>query len=164
MNEEPDLSRIHYAPDTGVFTWVRPASRRVQAGQEAGWLNDSGYVLVSLDGIKYRAHRLAWRIVYGYWPKNQIDHINGDRTDNRIVNLREATDAQNRQNTRKRVDNKSGYVGVYYASWANAWRAEIRVAGKQRKLGYFATPELAHAAYAKAKAEVHTFHLEVPQR
>ncbi len=158
------LSRIKYDPDTGDFTWVCPASRRVSAGQKAGWLNDSGYVLISLGGVKYRAHRLAWRIVYGYWPSDQLDHINGNRADNRIANLREATDAQNRQNTAKRIDNKSGYVGVYYAPWANAWRAEIRVAGVRRKLGYFSAPELAHAAYSKAKAELHTFHPEVPQR
>lgn len=158
------LFRIAYDPDTGHFTWLHPASRRVSVGDTAGWLNDSGYVLVSLEGHKHRAHRLAWRLAYGYWPAHQIDHINGARSDNRLVNLREATDAQNRQNMAKRADNKSGYVGVYYAPWAKAWRAEIRVDGQRKRLGYFADPITAHTAYAQAKKQMHTFHSEVPQR
>lgn len=152
-----DLSRLTYNPDTGLFTWVRPASRRALPGATAGWLNDSGYILISLDGVKYRAHRLAWRYVYGCWPQNQIDHINGNRADNRIVNLREATDAQNRQNMARRSDNRSGYAGVYWAAWANKWRAEIRVDNKRYRLGYFDAAEDAYAVYLKAKSEFHTF-------
>ena len=158
------LSRIIYDPDTGDFTWVRCANRRVSAGQKAGCLNYDGYVVISLGGVVYRAHRLAWHIVHGCWPSDQLDHINGNRADNRIANLREATAAQNHQNIAKRSDNKSGYPGVSYAPWASAWRAEIRVSGARRRIGYFSTPELAYAAYSKAKAELHTFHPEVPQR
>lgn len=159
-----NFSRIHYDAKTGIFTWLRPASHRVLINSIAGSYNDSGYIIISLDGVKIRAHRLAWRITYGYWPIEQIDHINGIRDDNRICNLREATNGQNRQNIAKRKDNKSGFIGVYYAKWANAWRAEIRIAGVRQRLGYFETPELAHKAYAKAKAELHIFHPEVPQR
>ena len=154
-NEE--INRLSYDPDTGVFIWVNPASHRAAKDTEAGWINDSGYRLISLNKIKYRAHWLAWYITYGYWPKNQLDHINGIRDDNRIANLREATDAQNRQNMAKRTDNKSGFVGVYYAKWANAWRAEIRANGVKHKLGYFKTPEIAYKAYLKAKEQLHTF-------
>ena len=157
MNIDKHLDCISYCPETGIFTWVTPFSHRVAKGDIAGWKNDSGYVLISINGVKTRAHRLAWRIMFGYWPSQQIDHINGIRDDNRIINLREATDAQNRQNMAKRTDNKSGFIGVYYAKWANSWRAEIRVNGKRHKLGYFDTPQSAHEAYVKAKKELHLF-------
>ena len=154
---KPKINRLSYCPTTGAFTWVIPASHRVNKGDTAGGINDNGYRIISLDKIKYRAHWLAWYISYGNWPKNQIDHINGVRDDNRLINLREATNAENRQNMGIRSDNKSGFIGVYYAKWANAWRAEIRVNGNRRKLGYFDAPEKAHLAYLNAKAQLHSF-------
>ena len=155
--DKPEINRLSYDAETGAFVWINPASRRAVKGEIAGWINDNGYRLISLNKCKYRAHWLAWYITYGVWPSHQLDHINGVRNDNRIANLREATDAENRQNMCKRTDNKSGFIGVYYAKWANAWRAEIRVNGVKRKLGYFKTPEIAYEAYLKAKAQLHTY-------
>lgn len=149
--------KLRYDPDTGEFFWLIKTARSVP-GQKAGWLNDSGYRLISVANKKYRAHHLAWYFTHGVWPADQLDHINGKRDDNRIVNLREATDAQNRQNMAKRVDNKSGRVGVYWAAWVGKWRAEIRVGGVKLRLGYFESLNDAATAYTAAKAQLHTFH------
>jgi hypothetical protein len=150
-------NKLRYDPETGDFFWLID-SPRTKIGQKAGWPNDSGYRLISVNGRKYRAHHLAWYFIYGVFPTNQLDHINGIRDDNRISNLREATDAQNRQNMAKRSDNKSGYIGVYWAAWANKWRAEIAANGVKRKLGYFNTIDDAVTAYLAAKAKIHQFH------
>jgi hypothetical protein len=150
-------NKLRYDPETGDFYWLVKSSR-ADVGQKAGWLNDNGYRLISVDGKKYRAHHLAWYFTHGVFPADQLDHINGVRDDNRIKNLREATDAQNRQNMAKRSDNKSGHIGVYWAAWANKWRAEIAVGGIKRKLGYFATIDDAITAYLSAKAQMHEFH------
>jgi len=150
-------NKLRYDSNTGEFFWLVKTARSVP-GQKAGWLNDSGYRLISVNGKKYRAHHLAWFFTHGVWPVDQLDHINGVRDDNRIDNLREATDAQNRQNMAKRVDNKSGHIGVYWAEWAGKWRAEIKAGGIRRRLGYFDSINDAITAYMNAKAQIHTFH------
>lgn len=144
-----------YDPETGIIRWmVRKGS--VQAGTVAGSPNDRGYIQIRIDKTTYRAHRLAWLIFYGRWPENQIDHINGIRTDNRIKNLREANAAQNAQNQRTASsDNKSGYLGV--SVFRNKWQAQIMVNGKNRYIGVYDTPEEAHEAYLAKKRELHEF-------
>jgi hypothetical protein len=92
----------------------------------------------------------------GEWPTHQVDHKNSVRNDNRWENLRLATNAQNQQNLRKaRADNSSGFLGVFPNK--NRWSAQIAINGKSKCLGTFDTPELAHAAYLKAKASIHEF-------
>jgi len=103
---------LFYDPETGLFTWIKKVkcSRR-EVGSIAGSDNGSGYIMIGIKAVNYKAHRLAWAFYYGYMPTRLIDHINGKRSDNRIINLREATDAQNSHNILKaRTDNK---VGLY---------------------------------------------------
>jgi hypothetical protein len=154
--------RLTYDPATGELRW-RPwslwnGSARC-VGKIAGGLTPDGYVNVALTYLgeqrKYRGHRIAFAMTYGRWPLHEIDHKNRVRSDNRIANLREATDLQNAQNARKRVDNNSGYVGV--SRNKKHWSARIRVNTKLRYLGCFASAEDAGRAYLAAKAQLHPF-------
>lgn len=139
-----------YDPETGVFTWRhQPGKGHRRAGSTAGHLHAStGYVTIWLDGASYLAHRLAWFYVHGFWPALYLDHINGDQADNRLCNLREATQSQNMANQhRQRTTNRSGYRGVSFNRDAGKWRAVVHVSRKQISLGYFNTPEAAKTAY-----------------
>lgn len=155
MNQERLKSLLHYDPIIGRWTWRITRGRLAPAGSNAGFRDKSGYVVIRVDRKLYRAHRLAWLYVTGKWPKDQIDHINGDRSDNRFRNLREATGFQNRANSRKRKDNTSGYKGVHWRQDANKWRARIHSNGKCVYLGYFSSKEGAHAAYISASKIYH---------
>lgn len=149
---------FRYDPETGQFTRRVAIGRHgcFVAGSVAGSLKKCGYIYVCVDHISHRAHRLAWLYVTGHWPADQIDHMDGDRTNNRIANLREATNAENRQNERKaRRSSKSGLLGV--TASGRRWRACIKLDGRTRQLGRFSTPEAAHMAYLAAKAELHPF-------
>ena len=146
---------VNYNPNTGLFTWAMPR-RKCRLGDKAGCKMRNGYIVIRLDDELFYAHRLAWFYSYNKWPEQQIDHINGDRADNRLENLREATNAQNAQNTQKmRVTNTSGFTGVRREN--KKWLAEIKVNYKPIRLGLFATPEEAHEAYLKAKQNLHPF-------
>jgi len=144
-----------YDQDTGVMTWVARPSKRVRLGSEAGSMNAYGYLRVRVEGRSYLVHRLAWLLSRGHWPTNQIDHINGIRTDNRISNLREATPLENQQNLKLRKNNSSGFIGVRKS--LARWQALIAVGGKRICLGSYATPEDAAEAYRLAKLKYHTF-------
>ena len=150
---EQARSRLDYDPATGEFHWS--ASVRVCGGKRAGKTDLRGYRHIKLMGRSYLAHRLAWLYVMGEWPVDQIDHINGDRADNRFCNLRLATHAQNMQNRAIGKNNTSGFMGVKFRR--NKWRAEIRAFGNIRWLGSFNSPEEAHAAYLDAKQSMHRF-------
>lgn len=147
---------LHYDPETGVFTnrVVRP---RTVLGAVAGGHDSYGYITISVDVRRYLAHRLAWLYVYGEWPSKNLDHINGVRDDNRIANLREATQAQNLQNRAAASIGRSGVLGVGWDSSRKKWVASIKHQGKARHLGRFSTVEGAQAAYLAAKAQLHTF-------
>ena len=101
------------------------------------------------------AHRVAWVMTHGEWPKEMIDHINGDRSDNRLCNLRQATRSQNLINSKLSSRNSSGFRGVSWCSAKQKWDARIYSATKLRLLGRFKTKEEAIAAYAAAAAELH---------
>lgn len=146
-----------YDPETGNFTRLVTSGLRSKKGTIAGCIDLTGYVRYSIDYGRYHGHRLVWLYVHGSWPKDQIDHINGIRHDNRLCNLRECTSAQNAQNMPVRSDNTSGFVGAHYFSANNNWQAGIRVNGKKYHIGVFKTAEEAHAAYVEAKARLHTF-------
>jgi hypothetical protein len=144
-----------YCKETGRLLWKpRP---RVFAGQPAGCANANGYVRIRLNQSNYWAHRLVWYWHSGNWPKEEIDHINGRRDDNRIENLRTASRPENRQNTISKKQRKGGLAGASFCSYTNRWRATIAKNGKKVSLGRFDTAEEAHEAYLKAKAELHTF-------
>jgi hypothetical protein len=143
---------LAYDPTSGGFAWRVDRGGLAKAGQIAGSRNGIGYVNIRVDGRDYSAHRLAWLHVTGAWPAGQIDHINGVRDDNRIANLREATNAQNQWN-RAHQGSVSGFKGVKWCKIQRKWRAELRKDGRKIHLGRFATVEEAHAAYCAAADE-----------
>lgn len=149
--------RLMHDRDTGELFWKVSHWKRVKAGNVAGDKYRNGYRRVCVDSKEYLAHRVVWMMAYGEWPTNEIDHINGDRADNRLCNLRLATSTQNKQNTGRRSDNKSGRVGVSWQKNLGKWQAAITVNRKQRHLGFYPDIESAAMAYAKAKAELHKF-------
>ncbi len=149
--------RLRYDEVAGELYWKVDHWKKVKAGGVAGDKYGNGYRRVCIDSQSYLAHRVVWLMVTGKWPELQVDHINGNRSDNRIQNLRLATSGDNHQNAGRRADNTSGLVGV--SRWKNTlkWRADITVAGRQKYLGTFEHPEDAHAAYLEAKSRLHTF-------
>ncbi len=146
---------LNYDATTGVFTWRTKTSRKVIVGREAGTLKPKGYLSIRIDGKPYYAHRLAWCHVYGSWPDDEIDHINGIRHDNRISNLRQASRKQNMEN-RVQPIGASGYRGVCWLEANQKWRASIVHNGKNIYLGLFDTAEEAAAMYSDAAAFFHT--------
>jgi hypothetical protein len=145
---------LHYDPETGVFT-RRVNTRGARAGSVAGCVQPRGYCRVTVDGQYYPVHRLAWLYMTGEWSDApMIDHINNDPSDNRWSNLREATSAQSRINTRRAKNNTTGYKGVVYLTRRRKYTARIMVNGRLLHLGHFDDPASAHAAYVFA-AEKH---------
>lgn len=146
---------LDYDPETGRFTWLQSVGKRIRAGFLAGTPKE-GYVVIQIQRKIYQAHRLAWLLGHGEDPVNQeTDHVNRDRSDNRLCNLRLATHAQNIQNIGKPRDNTSGYKGVSWHGKAQKWRAYITANGMRHYLGYFETPEDGHAAYVAAAEKLH---------
>lgn len=143
---------LHYDPKTGVFTWSIRSCRRFP-GMVLGSKNGEGYIHFDIDKIKYKAHQLAWLYMKGSFPEHEIDHINGNPSDNRFENLRQATHAENGKNRKKNKNNTSNFKGV--GIHKGRWRARIRVGYKLLDLGYFDTPEEAHAAYCLSAKQEH---------
>mgnify|MGYP000865143873 FL=1 len=139
-------SILHYDPETGIFTWKVRAANQVKAGNIAGCQNGHGYLQIKVQSRIHKAHRLAWLHFHGVWPEDQLDHINRNRSDNRIENLREATCKQNLQNAGKYSHNTSGHPGVYWHKQSSKWVAQIMHNQKQINLGYFTDIEDAIAA------------------
>jgi len=150
---------LHYEPETGFFFRRKATKVRHRVDDRADKLcpigRAAGYYYVSVAGGRYGAHRLAWLYVTGEWPKGQIDHINGDPGDNRIVNLRDVPQSLNQQNRRRSAAriNPSGFVGVSFKR--GRWMAALTVNRRQVYLGYYDTPQEAHAAYLKGKRTHH---------
>lgn len=143
-----------YDPLTGVLSRRRQV-RHYRPGP-VGAPSGHGYLKVHVDGRQHYLHQLAWLYVNGEWPAGVVDHINRDKTDNRIENLRVCTRAENAQN--KAPDpNKNGYPGVKKSASGPSYFSQISVNNKPRYLGSFPTPEAAHAAYLNAKRELHKF-------
>ena len=146
-------SLYSYSPETGDFIRLTSAYMN-PAGSIAGTFDKDGYRQISIGPRKatkiYKSHRLAWLYMTGEWPKGHIDHINGNPSDNRWCNLREATPTQNVANAKRRKDNTSGFKGVCWYRKTKKWKAEIMISQKHIHLGYFDTPELAHQAYVDA--------------
>lgn len=147
-----------YDPDTGLLTWSVMASPRHQAGSVAGSLTAQGYVVVGYGYRLWRAHRLAWLIVMGEWPKGEIDHADTDKANNRWANLRDVPKSLNQANVPARRCNTSGFKGVSWSKGKKRWGAAIQKDKRQRHLGYFDTPEAAHAAYVIAANDLFGAH------
>lgn len=150
---------LRYVPETGKLFWL-PRTNVQFNGQFAGKeaftaIGPDGYHRGAVNCVSCLAHRVAWAIFYGEWPSSEVDHINCDPVDNRIINLRSASRSQNERNKRLRADNKSGFKGVSWYARDEKWQATIRIHGKSRGLGYYGSPEAAHEAYCRAAAELH---------
>ena len=147
---------LHYNPETGLFT-RRVRRWKWQAEEIAGVVTASGYIAVGVDYKRYPGHRLAWLYVYGQWPESMLDHINCNKADNRIANLRAVDPLTNSENQRSaRRDNKSsGLLGVSWHAGTGKWRAKIHCSGKSVHIGLFHDPASAHAAYVLKKRELH---------
>lgn len=151
---------LRYDATTGLLTWLVTKGRRAKVGAVAGSVNGvKAYIRVIVDGRKYLAHRLIWLIVHGEWPQGFLDHVNGNKSDNRLINLRLASNAENLQNqTRAPTSNQStGLLGVGRAWRSRTYTARITVNKKTIHLGCFSTPHEAHQAYIEAKRQLHPF-------
>jgi len=150
---------LHYDPETGLFTWLAKTSSqsRINIGDVAGTMHTKGYRAIMIDKKLYKAHRLTFLYMTGKFPENDTDHINGIRDDNRWINLRPCTKAENNQNKSPYKGSSSKYLGVHWEKQRKKWRADIMINGKQKFLGRFETEEAAYQAYCEAKSNIHTF-------
>lgn len=171
---EPSISAetvrelLDYDPETGIFTWKArdrkwfPSEKPQKlwngtwAGKVAGRTHHSGYVDIGLLSRRYQVHRVAWLHVYGEWPKGEIDHIDGDRANNRIANLRDVRRNENQQNVvSPRADSTSGLRGVCWHKGKRKWVANINKDNQRFELGAFDCKHEAYAAYLEAKSVLH---------
>ena len=150
--------RLHYDPETGVFTWLFYSDHpqkwnKKHAGKKAGALMTIGYILIRINKTPYLAHRLAFLYMTGQFPPHEVDHIDHDRQNNRWSNLRLATKTQNCWNRKAQSNNKTGFKGVSFSSEMGQYIATISVNGQQKRLGFYADPAEAHAVYSRAAKE-----------
>lgn len=167
-------SLLRYVPETGNLFWLqRPASffnetatrtaEHACASWNARWAGRQGFTARNKDGyhhgtilqIHHLAHRVIWALQTGAWPKDEIDHQDTDPGNNRWINLREATHAENMRNQRTPITNKSGIRGVFWHGGNQSWCAAISHENKNHTLGYFDSKEDAAKAYAEASARLH---------
>jgi len=139
------VSLVDYNPDTGLFVLKRN-------GKVLGKDNGRGYIRFQINKKRVMAHTMAWLYTYGKYPENMIDHINQNKQDNRICNLRDVTNQVNQRNALLRGCNLSGQTGVYWSKKANKWQAYIKVDGSNVHLGLFS--EFSDAVNARKNAEV----------
>ena len=143
---------VFYDPGTGIFTRL-VSSGGVPVGAPCGSVRADGYHEIILDRARFYAHRLAWFYCYEIWPTLDIDHVDGSPSNNRLANLREVSRSVNMQNQKHVRGNKRScqLLGVTYAKDKQKYKAQIN----SRHIGYFESPELAHAAYIEAKRRIH---------
>lgn len=144
---------LDYDPEIGIFTW-KIKTKTSSAGDIAGRANCRGYVSIWINRKSYYAHRLAWALHNDSWPISDIDHINEDKSDNKISNLRLASRSENMFNRGFNKNNTSGMKGVVFCKETQKWRAQIMVDRKSVNIGRFKTKEEAAAAYMVKAQEV----------
>lgn len=157
MNVERLRELLQYDLTTGKITWKKRWSNAIKADLSAGHICPQGYLSIMVDGKNVKGHRIAWAIHHGVLPSGNIDHINHDRADNRIANLRIADYAENQKNKSLDRRNTSGVTGVRWRSDRGAWESSIRVSSKLFNLGLFADFEAAVATRRKAE-QTYGFH------
>lgn len=142
---------LHYDPETGLFRKIKTAKVNQEfLGKVTGSIGGKGYLYIRFSGFYCLAHRLAWLYVHGSFPNGYVDHINGDKTDNRIANLRDCTNSENLHNRGLNKNNKTGFKGVSWKARDKKYFASIRLHGISHHLGCFDKAEDAHQAYASA--------------
>lgn len=157
---------LRYEPNNGKLFWLeRPVEMFPTQGAASWWnarfagkealnTDNHGYYSGTILRRGYLTHRVIWALIHGAWPPEAIDHINGDKSDNRLSNLRSVPHAENSRNTRLRTDNTSGRVGVYWCRRKSKWRAHIYLrSGRYKHLGYFVSFDEACVARATAERE-----------
>ena len=153
------IELLQYDQDTGMFRWRKSNGGRAKAGATVGCPTAAGYLRVRVYGRLFYLHRLAWLCATGDWPSGHIDHINGDRTDNRLSNLRETNEQENAWNRQKQTNNTSGFTGVTYNKANDRWIAQIKDCGVPVYLGSFKNKTDAAFAYetyaTKLRGEFH---------
>lgn len=158
ITQERLKSLLSYDPETGVFRWLAkpsPYASKMTVGSRAGCQDGKRYRVLAIDQVTYGEHRLAWFYVYGTWPEEQIDHINGNKSDNRISNLRIATAGENQRNRGAMKSNTTGFKGVTFEANRNKYKAAITHNHKCYNLGRFDTAEEAHLVYCRAADRLH---------
>lgn len=147
-------SRLSYDPDTGAFTWLRAYhSRRI--GKAAGCPNQFGYLIIGINRQTFFAHRVAWFLYYGCWPRVELDHIDRNPANNRISNLRECTKLQNLANRAVFKRSSTGVKGVCFVKKNGRFQTQIRIRGKNKWLGYYDTAEEAAEVYRSEAVRLH---------
>ena len=151
FSELPKIERISqlldYDPESGMFRWKIFRRWSAKSGDIAGTLSKKGYIIISIDGEDYLAHRLAWKLMTKNDPVHQIDHIDRDKTNNSFSNLREVTNQLNQYNVSEQKNNTSGKKGVYFNKKQQKWIARIGYNYKKINLGSYEKFEDASAAY-----------------
>lgn len=144
---------LTYDPETGYFTRNNNTGK-FKAGSTSGWTNGLGYYFLSIDGKTYLGHRLVFFLELGDWPK-EVDHIDGNPSNNKRSNLRIVTSAQNSWNTVKHKDNTSGYKNVFWSNEHQKYRARFMINGKNIEVGLFDDPKEASEKVSEIRAKYH---------
>lgn len=155
LTAEQARDLFRYEPETGLLYWRATGKGRGDISLPAVRLNGHGYWIVCVNYRRYRAHRVIWLMERGEWPAHELDHINGDRADNRMVNLREVTTSQNQMNRRKAKNNTSGVTGVSWHSIGKKWAVELWVRGRKRYFGLHEDLEFAELVSSEARRKYH---------
>lgn len=160
MKSRPSIARLREVLryDAGRLYWIKrpdPMACRAVVGQEAGRSAAGGYNDIQLDHCRMKAHHIVWALCHGEYPDSFIDHINGDKTDNRIENLRLATAHDNAANKASAKGATSSYLGVSFKTASKAWVAQISKLGKKIHLGIFDNEIAAARAYNEAAIQLH---------
>ena len=142
---------FYYNKTIGIFIRIKDVGKKVKRGDLAGTLKKDGYIKMFIDGKNYYAHRLIWLYVKGELPKEQIDHINGNKSDNTFNNLREVSRSENAKNQPINTNNTSGFIGVYWNKQKSKWHSRIYIKGKCKNVGFF--NNLSDAVLARINAE-----------
>ena len=156
-----DLAYIEYNKITEDFNWIKSQSNSVKLNSIAGTKRKDGYIVISFNHKNYLAHRLAWFFINVCMPSFHLDHIDENKSNNKIENLKGCTTSENLQNvSNPPKNNKSGFIGVSWCKRTNKWRSTIKVDKKQKFIGYFDNIEIAKEAYLSEKRKVHNFWVE----